>query len=134
MDNPQTMVLFGEAEKGEYSTAYFCESLPQLVDYLGNPPPESRGLYFAIQALLFHRQLVFFRVREEGFSLPDYLYGLDLLTHQQLVPHIAALCIPGVGDVEILNAATPLCEAHHSILITTEADFYDYLSQHKREP
>ena len=137
MENPHashphhTIVLFGEAEKGEFSTAYFCESLSQLVDFLGNPPEESLGLFFAVQALLFHRHLIFFRVREEGFSSQDYLQGLDLLKQQVEVPPISAICIPGVGDVEIVNAAMPLCVKHHSILITTESDFYDYLSQRK---
>ena len=124
----QTTVLFGEAEKGEYRMAYFCDSLPQLVDYLGNPPPETRGLYYAIQTLLYHRPLVFFRVREEGFSAQDYLAGLNLLENQNVISNIAAIFIPGVGDSQIIHAATPICNHYHSILVITEADFYDYLS------
>ncbi len=123
------IALFGEAEKGEYSTAYFCQSVQQLLERFGNPPPESRGIYYAIQALLYRRGLIFFRVREEGFSYEDYLSGLHCLQKQQLVPHLAALCLPGVGDREIIEAIAPVCAIYHSILITGEADFYDYLTE-----
>lgn len=125
------IVLFGEAEKGEFRTAYYCQFLEQLVDYLGHPPKESLGLYFAVQALLFRRNLIFFRVREEGFSLQDYLAGLDLLIDQRAIPSIAAICIPGVGDAEIIHATLPICHQYHSILVTTEKDLYDYLTSMK---
>lgn len=124
-----TIALFGEAEKGEYRFPYFCTSLAQLVDFLGNPPDESKGLFYAIQALLYHRQLIFFRVREEGFSLADYLGGVSLLKNHQIESDITAFCLPGVGDSEILEVVTPVCKEYHSILITNEADFYDYLMQ-----
>jgi len=70
-----SIAMFGEAEKGSFHTAYFCQNLPQLVDYLGHPPPHSKGLYYAVQALLFQRNLIFFRVEEEGFSYQDYFLG-----------------------------------------------------------
>lgn len=124
-----TVALFGEAEKGKFNTAYHCDSLPQLVDFLGHPPPESRGLYFAVQALLFERKLIFFRVEEEGFSYQDYFQGLQMLKSQTFPDNIAAICLPGVGDAEIIDAAVPLCHQHHSILITTEPDLYDYLTE-----
>lgn len=123
-----TIALFGEAEKGEFNTAYFCQDLAQLDEFFGNPPPESKGLYYAVQALLFKRNLIFFRVMEEGFSTQDYLAGLRLLEHQQLIPTLDAICIPGVGDPAVLNALQPLCQQYHSILIADEADFYDYLT------
>lgn len=129
MIEPYIIAMFGEAEKGEYSTAYFCQTLAQLVDYLGNPPTDSRGLYYAIQALLYHHQLIFLRVQEEGFSLQDYLQGLHLLKSNDLLSKTTAIAIPGVGDTEIIEAVTPLCRAYHNILITTEADLYDYLTK-----
>ena len=129
MANTYTIALFGEAEKGNFNTAYYCESLPQLVDNLGNPPPESRGLYYAVQTLLFERNLIFFRVEEEGFSFQDYLLGLRMLENRDLVTNIAAICLPGVGDAEIIDAAIPLCHRHNSIIITTEPDLYDYLTE-----
>lgn len=124
-----TMALFGEAEKGDYRTAYFCETLPQLEEYLGNPPPDSMGLYYAVQALLFRRNLIFFRVREEGFSYQDYFSGLNILQEKKVASQIAAICLPGVGDAEIIDAIHPICDQYHSILITNEADLYDYLTE-----
>lgn len=127
MESIYTMALFGEAEKGDYQTAYYMRSLPQLVDYLGNPPPNSQGLFYAVQALLYERQLIFFRVKEEGFSHQDYFSGLKLLQNQSILSEISAICLPGVGDANILEAITPICATYHSILITNEADLYDYL-------
>ncbi len=123
-----TVALFGEAQKGAFRTAYFCESLDQLVDYFGHPPPESKGLFFAVQALLFHRNILFFRVKEEGFSRDDYLLGVSLLQKQHIIPDIVAIGIPGVGDAGIINALAPVCAYYHSILLTTEADLMDYLN------
>lgn len=132
MVNHYTVALFGEAEKGNFNTAYFCENLPQLVDYLGNPPEESKGLFYAVQALLFQRNLIFFRVEEEGFSYQDYLKGFKLLGSVELIPKISAICLPGVGDAEIIDAAIPLCERYHSIIITSEPDLYDFLTEYSR--
>lgn len=123
-----TVAIFGEAEKGVYRTPHFCHDLAELADRLGHPPEESSGLFYAIQALLYERDLIFFRVREEGYSLEDYLLGLDYLEKAELINIVDAIGIPGVGDDAIITAATPLCRTHHSFLITTEADLYDYLS------
>lgn len=122
------IALFGEAERGEFNTAYFCQNLEQLDEFFGNPPPDSLGLYYAVQALLFKRHLIFFRVLEEGFSVQDYLTGVKLLEHQQVIPRLDAICIPGVGDPTVLTALEPVCQHYHSILISNESDFYDYLT------
>lgn len=122
------VALFGEAEKGELHTAYHCRSLPELERYFGNPPPFSKGLFFAVQTLLYHRDLLFFRVREEGFYLSDYINGLTLLHRENLPFSLSAIAIPGVGDNEIFQATTSFCHIHHSILISSEADLYDYLT------
>lgn len=127
MDN-FTIALFGEAEKGEYRTPYFCQTLPQLVECLGNPPPDSLGLFIAVQALLYNRNLLFIRVKEEGYNHQDYVLGLHFLETQNVIKQITALFLPGVGDGEILHAMTPFCKAHNSILVTREADLYDYLT------
>lgn len=123
-----TVALFGETEKGEYHAAYFCNRLDQLVEYFGNPPLNSRGLIYAIQALLYHRDLIFFRVQEEGFSLEDYLFGVELLQKQKTLPQISAICMPGVGDSQIIQATSTLCAIYHSIIIINESDLYDYLA------
>lgn len=122
------IALFGEAEKGAFQTAYYCENLQQLVEYFGNPPEESFGLHFAIQALHYGRSILFFRVEEEGFSLEDYRTGAQLLAFQNQIETIAAIGIPGVGDSKIFQLVEPVRSRYHSILLTTEADLYDYLS------
>lgn len=126
----QKIVLFGEAEKGEYRTPYFCRELDQLVEFLGHPPPDSLGLYYAIQALMYKYPLIFFRVKEEGFSLPDYYFGLRLLEHEELARDLVAICVPGIGTGEIMESLTALCQTYHSVLITNEKDLYDYLTEH----
>lgn len=120
-----TMALFGEAEKGQFRKAYVLRELPQLVDALGNPPGESEGIRFAVQALLYQRELIYFRVEEEGFSEDDYFFGLKQL---QSVKKLHALCMPKVGSIEIMEASRPLYEKHKSILLTSQKDLYDYLT------
>ncbi len=122
-----TVALFGEAEKGEYKTPYLCQTLSQLESYLGQPPLDSHGLLFAIQALLYHRHILFFRVKEEGFSKEDYLKGVDVLKELKDSTQINAIALPGVGDSHIIDAMLPVCRLHHSILMTTESDLFDYL-------
>ena len=124
----KTIALFGEAEMGEYRTAYFFQTLPQLLENLGNPPLESQGLHYAIQTLLFNYNLIYFRVEEEGFSIQDYLLGVQFLEQTQLVNEISAVCLPGVGDGEIIGRVEPVCSLYDSILITSEKDLYDYLT------
>jgi len=119
------VALFGETEKGQFKKPYILRELPQLVDLLGNPPPESEGLFFAIQALLYKREIIFFRVVEEGYSRADYLIGFDYLKGAK---QLNALCLPGVGDAEILQASQPVCEIHKSPIISTQKDLYDYLT------
>ena len=127
MEN-QTIVLFGESQKGEFETAYYCETLPELEEFLGNPPPATMGLHLAVQALLYHFNLIFFKVREEGYSYQDYFLGLRLLQSQRSFSHLAALGIPGVGNHEIIQVFTPFCSMHHTVLIMSESDLFDYLS------
>jgi len=119
------VALFGESEKGQFKKAYVLHELPQLIDLLGNPPGESEGLFFAIQALLYNREIIFFRVQEEGFSRSDYMLGFK---HLETMPRINALCLPGVGDAEILEASRRLCEIQKSHIISTQKDLFDYLT------
>jgi hypothetical protein len=124
------LALFGEAEKGAFKTAHIVRELPQLVDRFGNPPEESEGLFFAVQALLFKREIIFFRVAEEGFSKLDYFSGLKTLEDQEKVHELHAICLPKVGDAEILAATQPICQLRKSFLITTQKDLYDYLTSY----
>jgi hypothetical protein len=122
------VALFGEAEKGSFKVPHVLKELPQLMDRLGNPPHESQGLFFAVQALLYEREIIYFRVAEEGFSKLDYFTGIKYLGNWENVKQIHAICMPGVGDREILEASTSLCKMHQTFLITTEKDLYDYLT------
>ena len=123
-----TVAVFGEAERGSFQTAFFCQNLEQLERNLGHPPENSIGLNFAIQSLLFDRNLIFFRVKEEGFSINDYINGLRLLESQHLFANVRAIGLPGVGNLDILKASEVLCDIYKSMLITTESDLYDYLT------
>ncbi len=128
---PHTVALFGEAQKGEFQGAYYCKTLGQLSDYLGEPPSQdSRGLQYAIQAILFQRGVLFFRVHEEGFSMQDYMQGLQFLEKEK-IPSLSAICLPGVGNHEIIERTTPVVEAHGSFLILSEDDLYDFLTYKK---
>ena len=123
------IVLFGEAEKGQFQKPYHVNSLGELVDSLGQPPAESQGLFFAVQSLLYQRKLIYFRVAEEGFGFSDYYQGFQYLAKEkESIKNIHALCLPGVGDAKILDASEPLRETHRSLLITNQKDLYDYLT------
>lgn len=125
-----TIFLFGEAEKGEFGLPLVCESLPELCDTWGHPPIESQGIHYAIQALLYSKQLLFCRVQEEGFSIGDYMKGFRVL-QEAVIPSLQAIVIPGVGNEDIVAAAMDMCSLYKSILILTEKDLYDYLMSKK---
>lgn len=122
------IALFGAAEGGEYKKAYLFESLEQLLGTMGNPPPESQGLFYAVQSLLFNHPVIYFRVKEEGFASADYLTGLRYLSSEESITDLAAICMPGVGDAEIIEATAPICQARKTLLVLTEADLFDYLT------
>ena len=122
------VVLFGESEKGKYQFPYLCNTLFQLADTFGHPPEDSLGLFFAIQALMYERQVYFFRVKEEGFSIDDYLAGINFLKNKSKVKNLDAICLPNVGSTEIINATDDVSKIYNSIIVTTEKDLYDYLT------
>lgn len=123
-----TIFLFGEAEKGEFCSPLVCKNMPQLVDLLGNPPHESRGIPFAVQVLLYKRDLIYFRVREEGFSSQDYMRGLRLLQKKELSSSLAAIGMPGMGDPGVINPIQQFCAKQKALLILSPTDLYDYLT------
>ena len=126
------VAVFGEASKGAYHVPHCPRDLLELEALLGHPPRGSLGIEFAVQTILFERDLIFFRVEEEGFSEPDYYAGLRLLIRTlPLRQGLAALSLPGVGDGEILEAAAPLTEQERALLIMSERDLYDYLTTHE---
>jgi hypothetical protein len=123
-----TIFLFGAAERGELCTPLYLTSLEQVLDFLGNPPENSDGIRYAVQALLYQQNLIYFRVAEEGFSTEDYIQGLRFLKQKNLHTSLTAIGMPGVGDQEIIQAAIPICHLHQSILLVSEKDLYDYLT------
>ena len=124
----QTVALFGEAERGSLATLLSIKSLTQLNEQLGHPPDESRGLFFAIQFLLYEHDLIYVRVKEEGFSTKDYLKGMKQLLNKKQVAKLSGICLPGVGDARIIDATAPVCDTHQCFMVTTEQDLYDYLT------
>lgn len=124
----RSLLLFGEAEKGQYGTPIYCKTLPELVDLVGIPSKDSLGIHYAVQSLLYERDLYYIRVREEGFSKEDYLKGLQLLKTHILPANTSALFLPGVGDAEIIEATTPLCHHYKLFLIMGQQDLYDFLT------
>jgi len=124
----QLVFLFGEAEKGHFCSPISCRCLSELSEIFGNPPEESQGIFYAIQTLLFDRKLIYFRVKEEGFSIPDYKRGLHLLRNREIPQHPTAICMPGMGDARIIDETSEICYIFHSLLITSGKDFYDYLT------
>ena len=123
------VALFGEAEKGDLNTIYFCNSVEQLFDFFGNPPNETEGLFYAIQTLLLGKSLIYFRVHEEGISHKDYLFGLHLLRRSsQEIPHVGALFLPRVGAKMVIDEGLSLCHEQRGLLIIQENDFYDYIT------
>ncbi len=121
-----TIFLFGEAERGAFCTPLLLKSLPELAETFGNPPEESLGIMYGVQALLYEKELIYYRVKEEGFSVSDYMKGLRALENKDLT--VAAVCLPGVGDSEIIDATAHICNKRKSFLISTEKDLYDFLT------
>lgn len=124
-----TMILFGAAEKGPLCAPMPITSLENLLDCLGHPPKHSEGLFFAIQSLLHQIDLIFFRVEEEGFSTEDYVRGLRVLKQKPLQVPVVAISMPGVGQKDLLHLATPICHFYRTVLLITEKDLYDYLTE-----
>jgi len=120
------IAIFGEAEKGMFQQPYLCESLSKLFDNLGNPVEKSSSIAFAIQSLLSHYGIVYFRVHEEGFSKKDYMKGLQYLEESNEHMPLSLITIFGVGDKEIITAARKACKSHNCYMLIQEKDLYDY--------
>jgi len=123
--------LFGEAEKGEMCTPQRLSTPVQLMDKFGQPPENSIGIDYAIQTLLYQRELIFYRVHEEGFSREDYLRGVKLLYNHGKMMGLTAICLPGVGDAQIIESLASICQKIKTLLILSEKDLYDYLTAPK---
>ncbi len=123
----KVIALLGESEFGKFHYPYFCNSLEQLVITLGNPPQDSKGLDFAIQAIMYERDIIYFRVNEEGYSTDDYVYSFKIIKNRKKIKKLDAICIPGLSDKELISELDPICKLHSAIMITTQKDLFDYL-------
>jgi hypothetical protein len=124
-----TIFLFGAAEKGAACQPISLSSLEELFYQLGHPPDDSEGIHYAIQTLLFEHGLIYFRVAEEGFSYGDYMLGLKWLKKTPVRPPLSAICLPGMGDEEIIQTATSICLHHQCLILISAKDLYDYLTK-----
>jgi hypothetical protein len=122
------VALFGQTDRGLFHTPYLCRSLTDLLTTFGNPPKDTQGLDFAIQAIMNEEDVIFFRVSEEGFSQNDYLKSFEILKDPKRIKRVDAICMPKVGDRLLIDATIPICELHRSLLILSEKDLYDYLT------
>lgn len=120
--------LFGESERGELCSPVNLRSLPELFDRLGHPPINSQAIDYAVQTLLAGNELIFYRIAEEGFSKNDYMQGVKLLYSQGKEIGLSAICLPGVGDCEIIDSVSSICHKMKSLLILSERDLYDFLT------
>ncbi|ANG66042.1 hypothetical protein [Chlamydia gallinacea] len=127
-----TIALFGEAEKGSYDVAYLCRSTADLYDHLGSDPTTTKsGISLAIQALMYNYNVLYFRVKEEGYCVDSYFFGLHFLNTQTTLKNIIAMGLPGVGDQHLIEASKSLCEKYKSLLLLFEQDLYDLLTFNK---
>lgn len=124
----QSLFLFGEAERGQMCFPVPCHSLVDLSETFGNPPENTLGLFYAVQALLYTRDLLFFRVQEEGYSLADYRQGLKMLRNKEMHAKPLAICMPGVGDRSLIEETSAICLHFRCLFILTEKDLYDYIT------
>lgn len=127
-----TIALFGEAEKGSYEVAYLCRSTADLYDHLGASLATAKsGIFLAIQALMYNYNVLYFRVREEGYCVDSYFFGLHFLNTQTTLKNIIAMGLPGVGDQHLIEASKSLCQKYKSFLLLFEQDLYDLLTFNK---
>lgn len=121
-----TLALFGEAEKGLYDTAHLCHNVEEMYHYLGNKT--TKGLSLATQGINHGYDILYFRVKEEGYSLDDYFFGLQFLNTHINDLSLSALSLPGVGDLYVIEAARSLCQKYQCLLLVSDQDLYDLIT------
>jgi hypothetical protein len=122
------IALFAEAEKGNFEKGVVIYTPADLLQTYGHPPKDTKGMLLAIQALHYQHHLLFFRVKDEGFSAADYRGGLNWMEENLEENRLGAIFAPGVGSVDILDPLFEFSLRIKALLMTTERDFYDYLT------
>lgn len=128
MAGKKNVLIFGESVEGEFQRPFLIKSLPDLATIFGEPTKTGLGIHMAIQSLLFGHNIFFYRVSEEGNNKEQYLQGFKLFEREAFSSSLSAIALPGVGSLEILHAANILSELHKVLIITTEKDLYDLIT------
>lgn len=122
------VAIFGECTEGRQDEWILLKNLPEVADILGNPTESGLGVHMTIQTILFDHFAFFYKISEEGFSKTEYAKGLKFLEHIPCDYTLSAIALPGVGDNQILAEAKHLCDLHKCLLILTEKDLYDAIT------
>jgi hypothetical protein len=125
----KTIAIFGESKEGPLHTFIHLRSLPHIVESFGNPTETGLGIHLAIQALLFQREVLFYRLEEEGFQKDTYELGCHLLEKHPKKEELTAIALPGVGDTLILSFAQKVAAPIGALLLITAKDLYDFTTQ-----
>ncbi len=110
------------------NTFVLVKTLPTLAEKFGNPTSTGLGIHMAVQAMMYGHYVLFFRVKEEGVNIEEYLLGLFLLQNEKHASHISALSLPGVGDKQIIKEAFKISSNYKNLLIMNEQDLYDFMT------
>lgn len=120
--------IFGQAEKGVFCRPTYLRQPIELFQQFGHPPDTSGGIPFALQTLMVSKPCIFYRVEEEGYSLNDYLRGLDILKSDWEHIKLEAIGIPGVGNSELIEKTERFCFKKRSLILLNEKDLFDFLT------
>jgi hypothetical protein len=130
MMRKEVVLIFGESKKGEFLKLFYINTLPDLSTLLGEPTETGIGIHMAIQSLLFHKEVLFIKIAEEGYSTDHYSLGIkEINKNPELI--ISAIALPGVGSSKILKEASLLAKKKNALLLLTEKDLYDLMTQSK---
>ncbi len=124
-----TIVIFGESKGGDFQKPLLFNTLPELSQALGEPTQNSSGIHLAVQALLLNQRVLYYKVSEEGFNPDQYLLGFKLIEKYPPEKSISAALLPGVSSSEILTLAKEFSAHTGLLLLFTEKDLYDLLTQ-----
>lgn len=120
--------IFGQAEKGVFCRPTYLKNVVDLLHNFGHPPELTSGISFAVQSLLLKKPCIFYRVEEEGYSLNDYLKGLDILKSDWENVKLEAIGMPGVGNPRVIENTERFCLKKRSLILVTQTDLFDYLT------
>jgi hypothetical protein len=127
--NQKTILIFGESKGGDFQKPLLFRTLPELSQSLGEPAKNSSGIHLAVQALLCNQNVLYYKISEEGSNPDQYLLGFKHLEKYPPEIPISATLLPGVSSPEILTLANHFISHTNSLLLFTEKDLYDLLTQ-----